>query len=33
MWVNYPHMPTGIIGSVTLFKDLISFAENINPVV
>lgn len=25
MWVNYPHMPTGVKGSVDLFERLISF--------
>ena len=25
MWVNYPHMPTGARGNVTLFKKLIEF--------
>jgi len=27
MWVNYPHMPTGTRGSVSLFENLISFAH------
>lgn len=27
MWVNYPHMPTGTKGSLSLFKDLVAFAK------
>ena len=27
MWVNYPHMPTGARGNVTLFKKLIEFGR------
>ncbi len=27
MWVNYPHMPTGAIGTNKLFEDLITFAK------
>ena len=27
MWVNYPHMPTGARGNVTLFKKLIEFGH------
>jgi LL-diaminopimelate aminotransferase len=26
MWVNYPHMPTGTKGSITLYRNLVSFA-------
>lgn len=26
MWVNYPHMPTGAMGSVQLFEKLVAFA-------
>ncbi len=26
MWVNYPHMPTGTIGSIGLFEKLVAFA-------
>lgn len=26
MWVNYPHMPTGTMGSVQLFEKLVAFA-------
>lgn len=26
MWVNYPHMPTGVSGSVKLFEKLVAFA-------
>jgi aspartate/methionine/tyrosine aminotransferase len=27
MWVNYPHMPTGIKGSMLLFEKLIAFSQ------
>lgn len=27
MWVNYPHMPTGAIGTNKLYEDLIAFAK------
>lgn len=27
MWVNYPHMPTGTQGDLSLFRDLITFAK------
>lgn len=27
MWINYPHMPTGSSGSLSMFKKLISFAK------
>ncbi|MCB0687485.1 MAG: aminotransferase class I/II-fold pyridoxal phosphate-dependent enzyme, partial [Saprospiraceae bacterium] len=27
MWINYPHMPSGALGSQTLFKDLVDFAR------
>ncbi|TAL77552.1 MAG: aminotransferase class I/II-fold pyridoxal phosphate-dependent enzyme [Bacteroidetes bacterium] len=27
MWVNYPHMPTGIKGSITLFERLVAFSQ------
>lgn len=27
MWVNYPHMPSGAIGTNKLFEDLITFAK------
>jgi LL-diaminopimelate aminotransferase len=27
MWINYPHMPTGTIGSVKLFEQLVAFAS------
>jgi aspartate/methionine/tyrosine aminotransferase len=27
MWINYPNMPTGIRGSVILFRELIAFAK------
>jgi LL-diaminopimelate aminotransferase len=30
MWINYPHMPTGTKGSVSLFKKLISFSLDHN---
>ncbi len=30
MWVNYPHMPTGTRGSITLFEKLIVFAQKHN---
>jgi aspartate/methionine/tyrosine aminotransferase len=26
MWINYPHMPTGTIGSLALYSKLVSFA-------
>jgi LL-diaminopimelate aminotransferase len=30
MWINYPHMPTGAKGSISLFKKLIDFAVKNN---
>jgi aspartate/methionine/tyrosine aminotransferase len=30
MWINYPHMPTGTKGSVSLFEDLVAFASKHN---
>jgi len=30
MWINYPHMPTGTKGSVSLFRNLVSFSLNHN---
>ena len=27
MWINYPHMPTGAVGTADLFKDLIDFGQ------
>lgn len=27
MWINYPHMPTGVSGSLSMFKKLVSFAK------
>ena len=30
MWINYPHMPTGTKGSLSLFENLVSFAEKHN---
>ena len=27
MWLNYPHMPTGAAASVSLFEELVAFAE------
>jgi hypothetical protein len=27
MWVNYPHMPTGVKGSIKLFENLIAFCR------
>lgn len=27
IWVNYPHMPTGAVGSVELFRELVAFAS------
>jgi LL-diaminopimelate aminotransferase len=30
MWVNYPHMPTGTLGSVALFEKLVVFAQKHN---
>jgi LL-diaminopimelate aminotransferase len=30
MWINYPHMPTGTKGSVSLFKKLVSFSRDHN---
>jgi len=27
MWINYPHMPTGASGSLSMFKKLVSFAK------
>ncbi len=30
MWVNYPHMPTGSTGSVSLYENLITFAKENN---
>lgn len=28
MWINYPHMPTGTLGSVKLFEKLVAFASD-----
>ncbi|SHO59569.1 pyridoxal phosphate-dependent aminotransferase [Algoriphagus zhangzhouensis] len=28
MWINYPHMPTGVLGSKTLFQKLVNFAKS-----
>lgn len=28
MWINYPHMPTGALGSKALFQKLVNFAKN-----
>lgn len=28
MWINYPHMPTGVLGSKALFQKLVNFAKN-----
>jgi LL-diaminopimelate aminotransferase len=28
MWINYPHMPTGTKGSVSLFEKLVAFSRN-----
>lgn len=30
MWVNYPHMPTGKVGSLDLFQKLVTFAKSKN---
>jgi LL-diaminopimelate aminotransferase len=30
MWINYPHMPTGTKGSVSLFRNLVSFCIDHN---
>ena len=30
MWVNYPHMPTGILPTTKLFEDIISFGKKNN---
>ena len=30
MWINYPHMPSGTLGSKDLFKKLIGFSQNHN---
>ena len=30
MWINYPHMPTGTKGSVSLFRKLVSFSRDHN---
>lgn len=30
MWVNYPHMPTGQLPSVSFFEELIAFAKTYN---
>jgi LL-diaminopimelate aminotransferase len=30
MWINYPHMPTGTKGSVSLFEELVAFARRHN---
>ena len=30
MWVNYPHMPTGTLGSIALFEKLVAFAHKHN---
>jgi aspartate/methionine/tyrosine aminotransferase len=27
MWINYPHMPTGVKGSLDLFKKLVAFSK------
>jgi aspartate/methionine/tyrosine aminotransferase len=27
MWINYPHMPSGALASLSLFPDLVSFAK------
>ena len=27
MWLNYPHMPTGVNGTVQMFKELVAFAK------
>jgi hypothetical protein len=27
MWVNYPHMPTGVKGSIKLFEKLVAFSQ------
>ena len=27
MWVNYPHMPTGVKGSIDLFEKLVAFSQ------
>ncbi|MFN3998995.1 pyridoxal phosphate-dependent aminotransferase [Algoriphagus sp.] len=27
MWINYPHMPTGAIGSIEIFTELLAFAK------
>lgn len=27
MWINYPHMPSGALGSSSLFADLVAFAQ------
>ena len=27
MWVNYPHMPTGTVGSIPLFEKLVAFSQ------
>lgn len=30
MWTNYPHMPTGVAGSLTVFEKLVAFARKHN---
>ena len=30
MWTNYPHMPTGAAGSLTVFEKLVAFAKKYN---
>ncbi len=30
MWVNYPHMPTGVLPAKSLFEDLVAFAKKHN---
>lgn len=30
MWVNYPHMPTGAVGTEDLFKELVAFGKRQN---
>lgn len=30
MWINYPHMPTGTKGSLSLFENLVAFADKHN---
>ncbi len=33
MWINYPHMPTGVKGNKVLFKSLITFAKTNNIII